>query len=66
MRQSGAGRRRIPRGQGRTPLPGHSIAEYNHAGAVTAIELDEISVLAGNLRKSVEAWIVAEYPRLRP
>ena len=43
-----------------------NISEYNHAGAVTAIELDEISVLAGNLRKSVEAWIVADYPRLRP
>ena len=43
-----------------------NVSEYNHAGAVTAIELDEISVLAGNLRKSVEAWIVAEYPRLRP
>lgn len=43
-----------------------NVSEYNHAGAVTAIELDEISVLAGNLRKSVEAWIVAEYPSLRP
>ena len=43
-----------------------NVSEYNHAGAVTAIELDEISVLAGNLRKSVEAWIVAEYPGLRP
>jgi len=43
-----------------------NVSEYSHAGAVTAIELDEISVLAGNLRKSVEAWIVAEYPSLRP
>ena len=42
-----------------------NVSEYNHAGAVTAIELDEISVLAGNLRKSVEAWIVAEFPGLR-
>ena len=42
-----------------------NISEYNHAGAITAIELDEISVLAGNLRKSVEAWIVAEFPGLR-
>ena len=43
-----------------------NVSEYNHAGAVTAIELDEISVRAGYLRKSVEAWIVAEFPRLRP
>ena len=42
-----------------------NVSEYNHAGAVTAIELDEISVLAGNLRKSVETWIAAEYPGLR-
>ena len=40
--------------------------EINHVGAVTAIELDEISVLAGNLRKSVESWIAAKYPGLRP
>jgi hypothetical protein len=43
-----------------------NVSEYNHAGTVTAVELDEISVLAGNLRKSVEAWIVAEFPSLRP
>jgi len=41
-----------------------NVSEYNHVGAVTAIELDEISVLAGNLRKSVEAWIVVEFPIL--
>jgi hypothetical protein len=41
-----------------------NVSEYNHAGAVTAIELDEIRVLAGNLRKSVEAWIVAKFPGL--
>jgi hypothetical protein len=43
-----------------------NISEYNHAGAITAIELEEISVLAGNLRRSVEAWIVAEFPCLGP
>lgn len=43
-----------------------NVSEYNHVGAVTAVELDEISVLAGNLRKSVEAWIVADFPSLRP
>lgn len=42
-----------------------NVSEYNHAGAVTAIELDEIIVLAGNLHKSVEAWIVAKFPGLR-
>ena len=42
-----------------------NISEYNHAGAITAIELDEMIVLAGNLRKSVEAWIMAEFPSLR-
>jgi hypothetical protein len=41
-----------------------NISEYDHAGAITAIELDEMIVLAGNLRKSVEAWIVAEFPSL--
>lgn len=41
-----------------------NINEYDHAGTITAIELDEITVLAGNLRKSVEAWIVAEFPSL--
>ena len=42
-----------------------NISEYNHAGGITAIELDEMIVLAGNLRKSVENWIVAEFPDLR-
>jgi hypothetical protein len=42
-----------------------NVSEYNHAGAVTAIELDEMIVLAGNLHKSVEAWIVAKFPGLR-
>jgi hypothetical protein len=42
-----------------------NISEYNHAGAITAIELEEITVQAEKLRKSVEAWIVAEYPDLR-
>jgi hypothetical protein len=41
-----------------------NISEYNHAGVITAIELDEMIVLAGNLRRSVEAWIVAEFPSL--
>jgi len=41
-----------------------NISEYNHAGAITAIELNEMIALAGNLRKSVEAWIVAEFPSL--
>jgi len=41
-----------------------NVSEYNHAGAITGIELDEISVLAENLRKSVEAWIVVEFPIL--
>lgn len=43
-----------------------NVSEYNHAGAVTTVELDEISVLAGNLRKSAETWIAAEFPSLRP
>lgn len=42
-----------------------NISEYNHAGSITAIELDNIAVLAGNLRKSVEAWIADEFPDLR-
>ena len=41
-----------------------NISEYDHAGAITAVELNEMIVLAGNLRKSVEAWIVAEFPSL--
>ena len=41
-----------------------NVSEYNHAGTVTAVELDEISVLAGNLRKSAETWIAAEFPGL--
>ena len=43
-----------------------NISEYNHAGAITAIELDEMIGLVGNLRKSAEAWIVAEFPGLWP
>ena len=42
-----------------------NISEYDHAGAITAIELNEMIVLAGNLRRSVETWIVAEFPGLR-
>jgi hypothetical protein len=42
-----------------------NISEYNHAGAIIAIELGGLTVLAGNLRKSVEDWIVAEFPDLR-
>ena len=42
-----------------------NISEYDYAGAITAVELDEMIVLAGNLRRSAEAWIVAEYPSLR-
>jgi uncharacterized protein (UPF0332 family) len=41
-----------------------NISEYNHAGAITSIELDEMIALAENIRKSVEAWMVAEFPGL--
>lgn len=43
-----------------------NISEYNHAGAVTGIELDEMMALAANLRISVEAWIAAKFPGLWP
>ena len=43
-----------------------NVSEYNHAGAVTAIELVEMIVLADNLRKSIEVWMVAKFPGLRP
>jgi hypothetical protein len=41
-----------------------NLSEYNHAGAVTAVELGEIVVLAEDLRKSVESWIMAQFPSL--
>lgn len=39
-------------------------SEYNHAGAVTDKELDELTALAENLRKLVERWIRSEHPEL--
>jgi len=42
-----------------------NVSEYNQAGAVTAIELDEMIVLADNLRESIEAWMVAKFPGFR-
>jgi len=41
-----------------------NLSEYNHAGAVTAVELGEMIVLAEDLRKSVESWIMAQFPSL--
>ena len=41
-----------------------NLSEYNHAGAVTVIELEEMVGLAGNLRESVEAWMRANFPCL--
>ncbi len=43
-----------------------NISEYNHAGAISAIELNEMIALADDLRKTTEAWIVAEFPSLWP
>ena len=42
-----------------------NIAEYNHAGRVTATELEEMVSLAAGLRKSVEEWISSEFPALK-
>ena len=39
-----------------------NISEYNHAGSISGTELDEMIGLAKDLRKSAEAWIVAECP----
>jgi hypothetical protein len=39
-------------------------SEYNHAGAVTDKELDEMIALAGRMRRSVEKWLLAEHPEL--
>jgi hypothetical protein len=41
-----------------------NISEYDHAGSVSAGELNKMISLAGDLRKSVEGWIMAEYPEL--
>lgn len=39
-------------------------SEYNHAGAVTDKELEEMIALAGRIRRSVEKWLRDEYPEL--
>jgi len=39
-------------------------SEYNHAGAITDKELDEITALAERLRRLVERWIHSEHPEL--
>lgn len=39
-----------------------NISEYDHAGSVSMTELREMIGLADDLRKSVEAWIVAKFP----
>ncbi len=41
-----------------------NISEYDHVGAVSKTELPEMIELAVELRKSVEAWIVANFPEL--
>lgn len=41
-----------------------NISEYDHAGSVSMTELSEMIGLADDLRKSVEAWIVAKFPGL--
>ena len=41
-----------------------NISEYDHAGSVSMTELSEMIDLADDLRKSVEAWIVAKFPGL--
>jgi len=39
-------------------------SEYNHAGAVSATELEEMIATARALRTSVEGWIRSEHPGL--
>ena len=41
-----------------------NISEYNRAGSITEIELDEMIVLAGQLRKATKAWLAERYPEL--
>ncbi len=41
-----------------------NISEYDHAGAISKTELSEMIELAVELRKSVEAWIAANFPEL--
>lgn len=43
-----------------------NISEYNQAGSVTEIELNEMIALADQLRKATEAWLVEKFPDLRP
>jgi len=39
-------------------------SEYNHAGAITEKELEEMIALAGRLRSAVEKWLRSERPEL--
>ena len=41
-----------------------NVSEYNKAGSITEIELDEMIVLAGQLRKATKAWLAERYPEL--
>lgn len=43
-----------------------NISEYNQAGSVTEIELNEMIALADHLRKATGAWLVENFPDLRP
>jgi len=43
-----------------------NISEYNQAGSVTEIELNEMIALADQLRKATDAWLVENFPDLRP
>jgi len=42
-----------------------NISEYNQAGSVTEIVLNEMIALADHLRKATEAWLVENFPALR-
>lgn len=43
-----------------------NLSEYNQPGSVTKVDLEEMVALADHLRKATEAWLVANYPDLRP
>ncbi len=41
-----------------------NVSEYNHAGAITEKEIDEIIALAERIRRLVERWLESEHAAL--